>query len=139
MVQKQIIGKTAVGLIGGALLAAGLVLPWTQLNPAHHGPYPAVYLAGMRSGIQWTDYILLGGTIVALLTILSQRQTTTANWEIVGTGGVVLLVSGINIVSYLPSYWPVFIPPRCVPDDSRWSPSHRHRHYTTSRSTETRG
>lgn len=110
MVQSQTIVETAVGFIGGALLAAGLVLPWTQINPAYDGRIPAVYLAGMQDGIQWPDYILFGGTAATLLAILSQRHTTNANWVVVGTGGVALLVLGVNIASYLLSYWPVFVP-----------------------------
>lgn len=112
MRQRHPLVESVVGLVGAAFLTAGLVSPWIQQNPSYHGDVPSVYLTGMRSGLQWSDYLLLGGRGVSLFCIFTRRYTTTTNRVIAATGGGAVLAVGINILSYLPAYAPIFVPTR---------------------------
>ncbi len=112
MRQRHHLIESVVGLVGAAFLTAGLVSPWIQQNPSYHGDVPSVYLAGMQSGLQRPDYLLLGGIGVTLFCIFTRRYTTTTNRVIIATGGGAVLAVGSNILSYVPAYAPIVVPAR---------------------------
>ncbi|EJN61206.1 hypothetical protein [Halogranum rubrum] len=51
--------QSTLTLLASILVAAGSVLPWLRVNPAHTGPVINIYLAGMDSGLDLWGLVLV--------------------------------------------------------------------------------
>ncbi|MGB9955865.1 hypothetical protein ACOZ4B_05700 [Haloferax prahovense] len=79
------------------VVAAGVFLPWIQVDPAHEGPVISIYYGGMGSGLELVHGIVLLPTVVLLsVAALAGRRSRRAEL-VVGVVGTVAVLRFIQL------------------------------------------